>query len=397
MTEPPAIVAPPESPPTVEKKSSNPFIEPEKDQLALPIDHPNDVISITSQNSIFLEQEKLFSKINSFDNIRPLAKTMEEKFEIRVYLVSKTNRKTLREGIWAKRRRKAQEKAKVRARKIVDMKEQFRQFLPWQNTLSEISCKFGNITRSYFDFIQFLTIMNFLLGVYLIYMTTMVVTDSTLMEFKPKPSELSERNLDENSTALSFGNRTSAYETILARLEFFKPGFRLHPYFHYFGVEKFYDVGINEFQQEYELASNYVNPDENSTAKFESELEFVHKYDEFVYKNFETTRRFSSDLINISISRDFNKTCYINANKIDVMEINKAGSTMSGLLSGEGSYIEHAPIYYSYYQPVLNDKNITNNDFEHTKFPAEYLVSFLIAFVALLVYRVVFLKCRILG
>ena len=88
-----------------------------------------EAISITSENSVFLENEKLYAKITTFDSIRPLPKTMQEKFEIRTYLVSKINRKALKEGKWAKYKRKRQEKLKAKAKKISEMKDSIKKLL----------------------------------------------------------------------------------------------------------------------------------------------------------------------------------------------------------------------------------------------------------------------------
>ena len=329
-----------------------------------------------SETSINLENEKLYSKISTFDNIRPLPKSMEEKFEIRAYLVSKANRKALKEGKWAKFKRKRQEKLKERAKKLANMKERFKKFLPWQSTLDEISCRFGNITRSYFDFIQCLTILNFVVGIYLIYMTTMVMFDSTMMEYAGEPATKTSR-FGNSSDIFKNQNLTSFKENMNKRFEQFKHGigYRLHPFYHYFGIEEFYDVTFEDFVEQ--LHS------ENETA---NQLPFIHKFDEFVFDNFDGPKKFKSDITNLTLSRSFNKTCYIQTNNIDSLKIDKIKSTMSSILTGEGTYIEHGPVYYSYYQPIVNDKNITNNSFEHTKFAAEYLVTFLIAFLGLLIY-----------
>ena len=40
--------------------------------------------------------------------------------------------------------------------------------IPWENDLQEIACKYGNITRSYFLFVRWLTVLNFLVGAFLI-------------------------------------------------------------------------------------------------------------------------------------------------------------------------------------------------------------------------------------
>ena len=150
------------------------------------------------------------------------------------------------------------------------------------------------------------------------------------------------------STNWKFPKRStniSIYDTVMNELEKLKPVYKFHPFFHYFGVQKLYNIDINNFEN-YQLGNNHTYQP------------LIHKYDEFVNRNFEDKPlKFESDNINLTISRNFNRSCYTNANNIDNFHINQPLDSFAGLLTGQGSYVEHSPIYYSYYQPILTDKN----------------------------------------
>ena len=53
--------------------------------------------------------------------------------------------------------------------------------------------------------------------------------------------------------------------------------------------------------------------------------------------------------------------------------------------------MEHAPIYYGFYQPLVTGKALETEEsqnYEHNRFPAEYLLTFMIVYLVILLLLV---------
>ena len=352
--------------------------------------------SSSSDDSELEAAQKLQASIQSLNDIKRLPKNMQDRFLFRTSFLHSQVKKVKRETFLQQKKRRFWEFVKKWSANFSAM---ITMLVPWQAACQEISCRFGNITRSYFDFVQYLTILNCICGIFILYRVVIPMSDSTNLEYN---------NGGGNGTVVENG----FFQKIISGTSL-----KQHPYYHYFGMDKLYDsnstVRSKIFQN---FLSGFPSARTASGSFYRAILKnrfFCRKFhsknlksdqisepdqdfrthcsfympDTFIEKNFqENGVDFRSYLENGTITREIKKSCYVQTNKIDNLQFPTVGETFSELGSGEGRLLEHIPMYYGFYQPTLRSLNsiekptVDQISFEHSKFPAEYLLSFMIVY-----------------
>ena len=110
--------------------------------------------------------------------------------------------------------------------------------------------------------------------------------------------------------------------------------------------------------------SKYYQSDEPEIQKYQP--------DKFIEKNFDQDGvDFRSYLENGTITRKISEKCYTKTNNIENLYLETVSQTFSTLVSGEGRLMEHAPIYYGFYQPLVTGKALETEEsqnYEHNRF-----------------------------